>query len=594
MGDLSPALYLMPRPKNILKDALRGDADDEKIRINRKYAAKFEEKKKREDLDKARHQEEEEDESDSESEDSEGNLLTPQVERSFLELLPKIHARQREIYEDKEKKYFPQYEEIVEQASQQQDESKAEKPFRMNDYVRKVILQKMDNEDDDRSDDEIERDEDRERAAQPTPHEELMAIKKRLAAHADSSEDEDSDEDVFVLRSKTDTEKQEEDQDFVKWEKVKKQNDQLKSGKALKSDDILAHFWSVDQTDDPNEKFLRRYIVSEGWVDRERDRLPSYDEIIQEDEEDQADLVKQDEFEHKYNFRFEEPGGTEIASHPREIDDTVRRKSDKRKKKREARKAKKQEEQQRKQEELKRLKNLKKEEIKKKIEEIQKVTQNRKIPLHQETLEKLIEGDYDPEVYEQEMSNLFSEDYYDDDDIGPDGKPVKPTFDDEDEAMPSHEYNEDEDMDGYYEEEDPGFHPEAEKSKGFKKMRKAAAVPEDAPPELMNRFIEEYYNLDYEDMVGDQPVRFTYQKVKPDSFGLDPLEILEADERDLNAYVSLKQLAPYRNKDPKVNGKRNRKRKQPDNRYGSSPAGPPRKKSRHTHSSKQKSKSHKK
>jgi len=323
--DLSPALYLMPRPKNILKDALRGDADDEKIRINRKYAAKFEEKKKREDLEKARHQEEEEDESDSESEDSEGNLLTPQVERSFLELLPKIHARQREIYEDKEKKYFPQYEEIVEQASQQQDESKAEKPFRMNDYVRKVILQKMDNEDDDRSDDEIERDEDRERAAQPTPHEELMAIKKRLAAHADSSEDEDSDEDVFVLRSKTDTEKQEEDQDFVKWEKVKKQNDQLKSGKALKSDDILAHFWSVDQTDDPNEKFLRRYIVSEGWVDRERDRLPSYDEIIQEDEEDQADLVKQDEFEHKYNFRFEEPGGTEIASHPREIDDTVRR-----------------------------------------------------------------------------------------------------------------------------------------------------------------------------------------------------------------------------------------------------------------------------
>ena len=132
----------------------------------------------------------------------------------------------------------------------------------MNDYVRQVILHKMDNEDDTRSDDEIERDEDRERAAQPTPHEELMAIKKRLAAHADSSSDEDSEEDVFVLRSKTETEKEAEEKEFASWEKVKKQNDQLKSssGKALKSDDLLAHFWSVDQTDDPKEKFLRQYV----------------------------------------------------------------------------------------------------------------------------------------------------------------------------------------------------------------------------------------------------------------------------------------------------------------------------------------------
>jgi len=47
--------------------------------------------------------------------------------------------------------------------------------------------------------------------------------------------------------------------------------------------------------------------LNEGWVDKEKDRVPSYDEIIQEDEKDLDDIDNQDEFEAKYNFRFEEP-----------------------------------------------------------------------------------------------------------------------------------------------------------------------------------------------------------------------------------------------------------------------------------------------
>lgn len=70
-----------------------------------------------------------------------------------------------------------------------------------------------------------------------------------------------------------------------------------------------------------------------------------------------------DKFEAAYNFRFEEPGGTDIAGHPRVVEGAVRKEDDRRKRKRaeKAERLKAQEEQHR--EEVKRLKNLKKKEI---------------------------------------------------------------------------------------------------------------------------------------------------------------------------------------------------------------------------------------
>ena len=42
------------------------------------------------------------------------------------------------------------------------------------------------------------------------------------------------------------------------------------------------------------------------------------------------------------------------------------------------------------------------------------------------------------------------------------------------------------------------------------------------------------------------PTRFKYTKVDPQSFALSPVEILLATDAELNQYMGLKKLAPYR------------------------------------------------
>ncbi len=176
--------------------------------------------------------------------------------------------------------------------------------------------------------------------------------------------------------------------------------------------------------------------MNNGWIDKENDpsRIPTYDEIIQEDEQDEEEIEKQEEFEQKHQeataFRYleayvpppsqtkcqiilmslfnlgliknvkklrERPysyfvllsthvpntrGSDQIISHPRTISDTVRRQESKRAKKREKRKEKKRKEKAQKEEELKRIKNLMKEQIQTQLKKIQEISGvNSRMPL---------------------------------------------------------------------------------------------------------------------------------------------------------------------------------------------------------------------
>merc|ERR1712045_885693 len=129
----------------------------------------------------------------------------------------------------------------------------------------------------------------------------------------------------------------------------------------------LREYWNESQLDE-GEKFLKDYILNKRYLDQDNDEyVPSYDEIVHDSDEDlsedERNVEKQEEFEHKFNFRFEEPDEDFIKGYPRTVKDSLRREDDKRKKKRKEVEERKKHEKEAKKEEIRMLKNLKKKEI---------------------------------------------------------------------------------------------------------------------------------------------------------------------------------------------------------------------------------------
>uniref|UniRef100_A0A673BQ38 Protein KRI1 homolog n=1 Tax=Sphaeramia orbicularis TaxID=375764 RepID=A0A673BQ38_9TELE len=488
------------------------------LKINSQFAEKYEKYRQKEELQRLkdrygnRADESDSESSESSSDDSEVEL-DPEVERDFYRTLSLLKKKDPKIYE-KDAKFYS--EEPSTSDAKPSTSKTAVKPMYLKDYERKVILEREGDEDDEGGD-------------------------------GDGDGDGDGMSQLLTRRVKTQEEKDKEEADYVEW--LKGQTE-IEGPEEVKDMKYLRDYWNDPELDE-KECFLRDYVLNKCYLDDDDDdeRIPTYDEVVQEEVEDSEEegesfLERQEDFERSYNFRFEEPDAQQIKTYPRNIATSVRSKDERRKRKREEVKLRKEKEKEQKQEQLKQLKNLKRNEIMEKLKKLQELTGNDQLAFSQTDLE----GDFDPEHHDQLMQKFFGDEYYGgqeeekpqfDDDDEFEGKPVFPFLGDV--ALFNH-------MDADY---DPSQEDIPQMGKKRKKSHFAEAITKSKPvfdpqEKSFEQYLDEYYKLDYEDIIDDLPCRFRYRQVVANDFGLTTDEILNANDKELNQWCSLKKTCMFR------------------------------------------------
>ena len=360
-------------------------------------------------------------------------------------------------------------------------------------------------------------------------------------------------------------------------------------------EEVLMRFWKDDAQLDDADRYLRKYIWNRMWLDADEkaaEARAAKAAAADSDADDDAELDREDDFERAYNFRFEEPQGSAIVSYPRQVPGSLRvdKKATRRAEKRRERRARKEQEKIERRAEFERLKALQREQIRDRVRAIEDVLGTDKLPFDMEEFEK---EDFDPDKWSKQMDKLFDDDFYSHPDAE---KPVfepdeyldstKPLGRPEMDTPPSaaaaaaaaaadaeHSDGEDGDDDDDHKEEDDKDEDEEkeekkdEKEEGdaakevlatgtavlgkhlkkkAKKLSKDEAIAEArAAAASAKSLIDQYYTLDFEDMIGDMPCRFHYTEVEPDRSGLTVSDVLEADDDELAKIVPIRSIATY-------------------------------------------------
>mmetsp|Transcript_20300 Transcript_20300/g.47686 ORF Transcript_20300/g.47686 Transcript_20300/m.47686 type:complete len:754 (+) Transcript_20300:83-2344(+) len=575
------------------RDEGSSDVDVDRLEINADFAREYSIRKRREELTKHRTGEDDSsvvsDSSDS-SEDEEGELLTPHLDVQILQTLQALRRGDERVY-DKNTQFFENNNE--EDDDPDGDDATRHKVKRFKDVAREQILEQMDGQDE----------------AKPAM---AVGTSNGLAydqeqrdirrAFLDSTNDSDegekggsgdeNDEDWIKPKAKSNTASlQEDDRARKLWEEELANSSQR---------NFTANSNLVDpkgEVDDGN-KFLMEFMTKRRWMDPTESNL-KLGRGAASDDESLDELDRTDEFESKYNFRFEEAvatgGDVEAsgASHSivhyarssKSADNVLRRKDESRRQKRLARKERKAAERKAKEERLKRLKNAKRDELEGRMEQVRGVLGYTKQvdekgdpskpsmalgAAEEEMILKLMEGEYDPDKFEQVMSTAYGDDYYQaEDEKWNTDLDVKRDLANSDENerellgdgemyddVPADEdtFDNEKHDDDDYEDEYDEYHKD-DAGEGGEDLEASAMEQK-----LHTKLEDELYKLDYEDIIGDMPTRFKYRSVERNNYGLSTEEILFARDGTLKQFVSLKRMAPYREDGEYQPGTKRRKR----------------------------------
>lgn len=546
----SPAAAALKR-KMVLK-LFEGDDDElDKIEINEEFARRYEHNKKREDLQKLEELKkkgivDDSDTASDDEEDEEDEDLDPSSNLKFFDGLLKI-KKGDPVLNTKDAKLFNSESETNSESEEEKEKKvkkKKQKPMYLKDVVSKHLIEEGP---------EFGDEEEEEEKKVKTYSEEQDDLRDEFLNAVKEEEEEEGD--LFKVKE-TEKDKEEGDPEFTK---------------------KLDEFFGEDDKLDEETVFLKDFFRKEMWRD-DKESSKKGDEKMEEVEfsEDEEEIERQEDYEREFNFRFEENAGDRVWGHSRKVEGSVRKKPNARKLQRERKEERMVQAEEERKEELKRLKNLKKKEMKEKLEKIKEtagIGDDGVCLLDMDDLEE----EFDPDRYDRKMKASFGDAYYDGDDMDPEfgndeDELEKPDFDKEDEllGLPKGWDIVDEPRDGFLSTrekllktiENEGDHEQttddnkvseddneaAEEGKRKKKRKRTNTVMKAVREELM----EEYYKLDYEDTIGDLKTRFKYRPVKAKRFGLAPAEVLMMEDTELNQYVPLKKIAPYREKEWKV------------------------------------------
>ncbi|CAA2988856.1 Hypothetical predicted protein [Olea europaea subsp. europaea] len=547
------------------------DDDVSKIEINQEYARRYEYNKKREDLQRIQELEKkgvvnfrDDDSEESSSEEEEEDILITSKKQDFkfLDALIKVKKQDPSLNSKEAKLSFSDSESMSEYENDNANENrnldnnndgrKGMKPMYLKDVVSKHLIEEgpeFNDEGDDDNEDVNNKNIDVNVKVKSFLEEQEESRREILKVFEEAANVEDVEGDFF--RVKNGIGKRREDDGEI--------------------EEKLDEYFGEDEKLDENTKFLKDYFRNELWLDDGKSN-----NIVDEDvgfSEDEEEIEKQEDFERGYNFRFEENAGDRVMGHSRKVEGSVRKKENARKLQRERKEERMVQAEYERNEELKRLKNLKKKEIKEKLQKIREaagIGEDGNYLLDEDDLEE----EFDPEEYDRKMKEAFDKKYYNAEDMdsefgsGSDEDAAeyeKPGFVEEDRlhGLPNGCDETKETGDGFLsarqrilkskvhgKDENQLVEDEGNDPKEGKRKRKRK--PSEMENAVKEQLMEEYYKLDYEDTIGDVKTRFKYKPVRSKRFGLSTEEILMLDDKDLNQYVSMKKLAPYREKEWKV------------------------------------------
>ncbi|XP_042509770.1 protein KRI1 homolog [Macadamia integrifolia] len=537
-----------------LFDGSASDDDDNnsKIEINEEFAHRFEHNKEREELQRLEELKKkglagDSGDSSSESEeDEDGLIVSGKKDLEFLNALIKVKNRDP-ILKQKDAKLFEHEDDDDEEEEEEDGEEKKpkstkDKPMYLKDVVAKQLIEEGPEFEEHNTESRVK-----------SYSEAQEELRQALLTAAEEASDGD-DGDLFM-------------------EKKGNQGEDGGDAEDRSGDEIqkrLDEYFGKDENLDEKQMFLKNFFMNKMWVDKDDKGLKPSGTDLHGVSEDEEEIEKQEKYEAEYNFRYEEGAGDRVLGHSRITEGSVRKKENARKLHRKSKKERMAQAEFERKEELKHLKNLKKKEIMEKLGKIRSIagiSEGGACELDEDDLEE----DFDPEEFDRKMKQMFDEDYYEAEDVDPDfcsdqdeddDDLRKPNFEKEDELLGLPKgWDSSGSAEGFLaarekalkckpdttddESSDDQDQKEEELHEGGKRKRKRKIS-------LQDKAWDEYYNLDYEDTIGDIKTRFKYTSVPSKRYGLSATEILLMEDKELNQYVSLKKIAPYQESEWKI------------------------------------------